>query len=193
MWTISALSFALPPTTMEPLQPFCIRVGVTLEAPPQMEEASINVGLSNRAKAAFLATQSCQWVSGWYVTWGARLWDRMLPEPMLGFGLTLSLSSSLSLKRTHTRTHTHTPMTPRCYTIRSGLDFTRLLSALAVQPSAAQLRVIRNAFSCRAPRRPISWPPGAGCCTVVGRFFREQWMRVVLKYKKNSKGGEESD
>ena len=65
--------------------------------------------------------------------------------------------------------YSHPPVTP-CYKRKStllqneiGLDFTRLLSALTVQPSAAQLRVIRNACSCRAPHQPISWPPGAGC------------------------------
>lgn len=55
------------------------------------------------------------------------------------------------------RYYSRPPVTP-CYTgstrrskMRSGLDFTRLLSALTVQPSAAQLWVIRNACSCRAP------------------------------------------
>lgn len=74
------------------------------------------------------------------------------------------------------------PVTPcyrgsaRCYKMRSRLDFTRLLSALTVQPSAAQLRVIRNACSCRAPHQPISWPPGAGCWLGKAKlWWRGSW------------------
>lgn len=43
------------------------------------------------------------------------------------------------------------PVTTRHYKIRPGLDCTRLLSALASKPSAAQLWVIRKACSRRAP------------------------------------------
>lgn len=156
---------------MEPLQPFCTHVGVTSEGLPRMEETSINAGSGEglgRSRSWFSSRTIMPKGQRLVCDTKAGHCDRMLPELVLGSWLPLSLWPSLCLSHTHT----HTPMTPRCYTIRLGLDFTRLLSALAVQPSAAQLWVIRNAFSCRAPRRPISWPPGAGCCTLVKRVFQ---------------------